>query len=286
MPGFNEMGSVLVIVFLGLSMLSWLVINLSTGLWSRYQTKFTSDTELGLERMFLFFDYRKVFFTNVGLLVLLPWSTYLILDSWFFAGITLALVLTLPKFVLKSLQKRRQLEITNALPETLTQIAGSLRSGATFTAAIETMVTEMKGPVAQEFGLLLKEQKLGISPKEALENLGERVASEEMDLVIAAALIARDVGGNLAETFERLSSTLRRKLEMEGKIRALTSQGKLQGWVVAALPFGIIIALLYIEPAGMQPIFTSYLGWSFLTVVLIMEILGAVMIRKIVSIDV
>ena len=127
-------------------------------------------------------------------------------------------------------------EIVESLPDVLAQVSGSMRSGSTLNSAIETMVNESKGPVGQEFALLLKEQKMGISQQDALENLGERINSEDVDLVVTAALIARDVGGNLAETFERLSIMLRKKIEMEGKIKALTSQGKLQGWVVSMLP--------------------------------------------------
>ena len=282
----SDINLVLIVIFAGLLFVSWTLTRLTMNVWEGYQARFTAHAEMKLERMFLFFDYKKVFFTNVSLLVLVPLGVYLYSENVFFTLLTLAVVLALPKVMFGLLQKQRRQKIVAALPDALAQIAGSLRSGATFVAAIETMVNEAKGPVGQEFGLLLKEQKLGISPKDALENLGERVDAEEIDLVIAAALIARDVGGNLAETFERLSAMLRRKIEMEGKIKALTSQGKLQGWVVGALPFAIIAALLYVEPEGTNPIFRTFLGWGFLAVIIVMEILGAIMIRKIVSIDV
>jgi len=282
----KEIGGLLVVVFLGIVMVSWIFTQLAMQLWGGYQARFTAAAESRLERMFLFLDYKKVFLTNVGLLLVLPLAVYLYFGSVFLAIVTLIVILCIPKMMLKRMQSRRKHTIINALPDALAQIAGSLRSGATFTAAIETLVNESKGPVAQEFGLMLKEQKLGISPREALENLAERVTAEEMDLVVAAALIAREVGGNLAEIFERLSTMLRKKIEMEGKINALTSQGKLQGWVVGFLPLAIIAALVVIEPEGILPVFSTFLGWGFLTVILIMEIFGAIMIRKIVSIEV
>lgn len=282
----KEIGGLLVVVFLGIVMVSWIFTQLAMQLWGGYQARFTAAAESRLERMFLFLDYKKVFLTNVGMLLVLPLAVYLYFGSVFLAIVTLIVILCIPKMMLKRMQSRRKHTIINALPDALAQIAGSLRSGATFTAAIETLVNESKGPVAQEFGLMLKEQKLGISPREALENLAERVTAEEMDLVVAAALIAREVGGNLAEIFERLSTMLRKKIEMEGKINALTSQGKLQGWVVGFLPLAIIAALVVIEPEGILPVFSTFLGWGFLTVILIMEIFGAIMIRKIVSIEV
>lgn len=161
-----------------------------------------------------------------------------------------------------------------------------MRAGATFLIAVETLVEETSGPISQEFSLLLREQRMGLTLAAALDNVAERVQTEEMDLMVTAAQISRELGGNLADIFERLSSTLRRKLEMEGKIVALTSQGKLQGWVVGLLPFFMIAALTVVEPEAMQPIFTSLLGWCFLAVIVVMEILGAITIRKIVNIDV
>ena len=119
-----------------------------------------------------------------------------------------------------------------------------------------------------------------------LENLGERVKSEDLALVLTAARIGRDVGGNIAEIFDRLSSTLRQKQSTEGKIEALTSQGKLQGWVVGMLPVGMIIVLYQMEPVAMKPLLTSLFGWMVLAVIVVLELLGIFMIRKIVAIDI
>ena len=122
--------------------------------------------------------------------------------------------------------------------------------------------------------------------EEALDNLAERVQTEEMDLFVSAALIAQEVGGNLSEILQRLSETIRRKLEMEGKIKALTAQGVLQGYVVTALPFMIMLALFFVEPEATQPLFSSLLGWLFLGVIVVLQVIGGITIRKIVRIDV
>jgi tight adherence protein B len=277
---------ILIVIFIAVSFLVWTVATLGSKGWSYYETKFTSNADTKFEKMFLFYDTQKVFLTNILLLIMVPLLVYFFGDSAFYAVIAFIALLFLPKLTVKILEIKRKKQIIESLPDVLAQISGSMRSGSTFNSAIEIMVNESKGPVGQEFGLLLKEQKMGISQQDALENLGERINSEDVDLVVTAALIARDVGGNLAETFERLSNMLRKKIEMEGKIKALTSQGKLQGWVVSMLPFGIIAALSYVEPEGIAPIFNTYLGWGFLATILILELLGAIMIRKIVSIDV
>lgn len=121
---------------------------------------------------------------------------------------------------------------------------------------------------------------------DALDNLAERVRSEEMDLVVSAVLIAQDVGGNLAEILQGLSVTIRRKLTMEGKVAALTSQGVMQGFVVSALPFALLFALCFIEPEATRPIFQCLLGWIVLSMMAVLQVSGAVMIRKIVTIEI
>ena len=109
---------------------------------------------------------------------------------------------------------------------------------------------------------------------------------EEIDLVVAAMTIARDTGGNLAETMDRLAGTLRAKAIMEGKIRALTSQGKLQGLVVGALPIFMMLILSSLQHDAMMPLFHAWYGWVVLGVIFILELIGFMLIRKIVNIDV
>lgn len=281
-----ELITILVVLFVGLTAIAWVLMHASLLGYERYESVFRESTETNFERLFLFFDARKVFLVNIAAWLVLPLVIYLTTDSLFYVVVTLVGLFVLPKLVFATLEYKRREQIRTSLPDALAQIAGGMRAGSTFVTSMETMVHETNGPISQEFSLVLREHRIGKTLDEALDNLAERVRNEEMDLVVSATQIARDVGGNLAEIFERLSLSLRRKLEMEGKIKALTSQGKLQGWVVGLLPFGIILGLHFVEPEGIQPIFHSLLGWIFLAAILVMEILGAIMIRKIVSIDI
>jgi tight adherence protein B len=122
--------------------------------------------------------------------------------------------------------------------------------------------------------------------EEALDTMARRLKLEEVDLVVTALTIARDIGGNLAETLDRLAGTLRTKAMIEGKIRSLTSQGKLQGMVVGALPVGMAFVLSAMEPEAMQPLFHTWWGWAVVAVIGVLELVGFLMIRKIVNIDV
>jgi tight adherence protein B len=131
-----------------------------------------------------------------------------------------------------------------------------------------------------------REQRLGLALEDALETFAARLKLEEVDLIVSAMTIARDVGGNLAEILDQLSRTLRAKAVMEGKIRALTSQGKLQGLVVGSLPVALMFALSYMQPEAMAPLFNTFLGYLVLAVIAAAETAGFFWIRKIVTIDV
>ncbi|MCM8856398.1 MAG: type II secretion system F family protein [Candidatus Thiodiazotropha sp.] len=277
---------VLAILFTGISMMIWVLLTFSMQGFERYQSVFTERTESKLENLFLFVDTKKVFLLNVISLLVLPVAVYLLTGSLFYVALSIIALLVLPKLLLMRLEVRRKANFIAALPDALSQIASGMTAGQTFLSALEMMVKETRGPISQEFSLVLREQRLGKSLAEAMDNLGERVQTEELDLVVTATQIANEVGGNLSEIFHRLSLSLRRKMEMEGKIQALTSQGILQGWVVGLLPFFIIGALYFVDRENIAPIFSNLLGWIFLTIIFILEAIGGLMIRKIVNIDI
>ncbi len=277
---------ILLFVFASAALVCYALMDTSTSAWDAYSLRFTTTTESDLQKLFVFADGKRVLLIWLAVLVGVPLLLlFLALPIPLIIGVTMLLLMA-PKFVLSHLAKKRKQRINEALPDALSQIAGAMRAGATFTTAMQSMVEEQKGPLGQEFSLLLREQRLGARLEDALDNLGERVQSEEMDLVITASLIAQEVGGNLAEILGRLSDTIRRKLEMEGKIRSLTAQGILQGRVVTMLPFLILGALFWLEPEATRPIYTGLLGWCFLAVILLLQVFGGLMIKKIVSIDI
>ncbi|MEW8624456.1 MAG: type II secretion system F family protein [Candidatus Thiodiazotropha sp.] len=277
---------ILAIIFFSISVAIWQFLSYSVQGFERYKSVFTESTESKLENLFLFVDAKKVFILNLLLLLVLPISVYLATNSILYLLVSVSVVLVMPKFLLLRLEAKRKAQFINSLPDALSQIASGMTAGQTFSSAMETMVQETRGPVSQEFSLVLREQRLGMSLSEALENLGERVQAEELDLVVTATQISNEVGGNLSEIFRRLSDALRRKIEMEGKIKALTSQGVLQGWVVGLLPVLIIVALYFVDRENITPIFSNLLGWIFLGIICINEIIGGLMIRKIVKIDI
>lgn len=278
--------TILFLTFISVVIIAYTMMDTGSNAWVKHSESFTENTEDSLERMFMFTDTRKLFMIYVAAMFVVPITLYIMEFSNIVIAGSFIAVYHFPKAYFKRLAAKRADAINQALPDALAQVSGSMKAGSTFTSAIQAMVQEQTGPISQEFSLMLREQRLGARLDEALDSLGERVQTEEMDLVISAALIAQDVGGNLAEIFSRLSDTLRAKLEMEGKIKSLTAQGVMQGWVVTALPFLILFALSFMEPEAIQPMFSSVLGWAFLFVILVLQVMGGTMIKKIVSIDV
>ena len=277
---------ILLLIFVSATLVVYTALHTTAGAWERYSQNFTNTADNQLQKMFVFADARKLLFMFVGALFVIPAALIWMGQSPVLIMLVMGGIIISPKIIMQRLANRRRAAINLALPDALQQISGAMRAGSTFTTAIQAMVAEQTGPITQEFSLMLREQRLGSRMEEALENLGERVQTEEMDLVISATLIAQDVGGNLSEILHRLSDTIRRKLEMEGKIKALTAQGVLQGRVVTMLPFLVLGALIFIEPEATRAIYKGLLGWTFLCVILVLQFIGGVMIRKIVNIEI
>ncbi|MBR8657804.1 type II secretion system F family protein, partial [Achromobacter sp. Marseille-Q0513] len=142
-----------------------------------------------------------------------------------------------------------------------------------------------EAPLSQELGLLLREQRLGIPWDEALARLEQRVPSEATALTAAALRIATRSGGNLAEALDRIADTLRARSQLQARLRALTSQGRMQAWIVGALPVLLLAVLYQLEPAIMSLLWRTPAGWGVLALLVALEAAGVVLIRRIVRVD-
>ncbi|MCL1066077.1 type II secretion system F family protein [Shewanella olleyana] len=277
---------VVIMAFISISLFVWSIKHLSAKFALRYHDTFTSSARTNLSDMFLFIEPRQLFVLNMLTLFSMPIVFRIFFGTWAL-GILISLFLALiPRFAYKFLHKRRRRKFVHQLPDGLNMVATSMQSGANVTSAIEFMAEEMESPMKQEFQLFLREQRLGVEFNKALDNMLVRIPEDEFQLVTAGMQISREVGGNLAEVLLRLSDTLRRKIEMEGKIDALTSQGKMQGVVMTLLPIFIGVVLYHMEPSSMGRILTEPMGWALMVLIAIMLTCGYMSIRKIVAIDV
>lgn len=266
--------------------IAWVGVQKAESFWGDYETVFKESASVNLEDMFLFIDPQRLFLMNALALVLAPLLGLMLTGDWIVALLILTVVAVFPFYLYKSMRKKRLRKIELQLPEALVMVSGSLSSGASLNMALESMLKEQPAPLSQEFMLFMREQRIGVDFDMSLRNMERRIPLQDFIMFTAAMRISREVGGNLGEVLTTLAETLRRKATMEGKIESLTAQGRMQGIVMAGLPILLGVLLYFMEPVAMSKLFSTTIGWGVLTVIIIMEVMGYVFIRKITSIDV
>ncbi len=274
------------VVALSAAMLVWFAVDLATDTMKKYRAEFTEKAKFQTQEFFLFIDPKKLFVANVALMLLGAVLVWVLTGTAALAAPAFFVLGLFPRILYAGLRKRRLKKFESQLPDALMMISGGLRAGSSLSSATQQLVAEGQNPLAQEFSLMLREQRVGVTVEQSLNNLARRVPTQTTTLVVSAMRIANETGGGLAETLERTSNTIRSRLQMEGKIEALTAQGKLQAWVVGALPVMLMLVLNKMEPEAMDMIWHTPIGWATLVVLAFLEFMGVYLIRKITAIDV
>jgi tight adherence protein B len=279
---------IIIFITLFISIIIFIIIGLGIVRkgYSQYEEKYVEYATKTLDSMFISFSPEQLFYINLLITVSFAFISFLITFNFFIAIIFGIIGNLIPRIVLWKLRKNRLEKFNQQLAGILPTLSGSLRSGFTLIQAIDFLIKESQPPISQEFGLMIRENRLGVPLDKALENLTERVPSDDLNLLVSSTIIARTTGGNLAEIFDILATTIRERYQIEGKIKALTSQGRMQGIVVGIMPFGLGLVLYWMDPEAMTPLFTTWMGYAIITVCLILLALGGVFIKKIISIDV
>lgn len=252
----------------------------------RYEEKYLSQTAQSLDEMFLVFSPEQVLYLNLLSIFLLAAMAFVLTEDWRVTLFAAAVGYLLPKIILRIAKRKRMNKFNEQLVDALATLSNSLKAGFSLVQALELLSREMNPPISQEFGLMLREHKLGVHLDKALQNMTERIESPNLDLVVTSIVIARSAGGNLAEIFERISTTIREISRLEGKIDALTAQGRLQGIVIGLLPIALGYLMYLLDPNMMTVLFTDPIGWGILGIIIVFEAIGAFFIWRIVSIDI
>jgi len=277
---------VVAFVFVGMTLLAYTVMKQASIYMVEYKETFTESASANMSDMFMSVDAARLFNINLIAIFLIP------IQVWYFLGdlptalAVFALIAFLPAFVYSSMRKKRLRKFEEQLPDGLAMLSGAMRAGASLNIALENLVKEQPAPLSQEFELFMREQRIGTDFDVSLQHMENRLPLQDFAMISSALRINREIGGNLAEILESLADTLRRKHQMEGKIESLTAQGKLQGIVMTGLPVLLAFLLYFIERAAMEKLWTTPVGWAVLSIIVIMEFMGYIMIKKITSIDV
>lgn len=250
-----------------------------------YRRQFSRRAELEMADMFIFTSGRQVVILTLVLLLLVPVLLELLFQLPVVTAAGIVVTLFTPHLMFNHLRKARLKKFEEQLPDAFMLLSSSLQSGASLNMALENVVHQSPAPLSQEFGLLIKNIRLGVTLEEALIKLEKRLPLPSFIMASSAIRISREVGGNLVETINGMAAMLRRKKVMEGKIDSLTAQGRAQGTFMAMLPIMLAIILSFIEPEAMRQLYTTRNGLMVLAVMVVMEVLGFMFIKKITRID-
>ncbi|MGH1357964.1 MAG: type II secretion system F family protein [Burkholderiaceae bacterium] len=253
---------------------------------SRYQERFSREVQSELNAAFLFTNVTHLYWLNVvGVVVgvvLAGWITGHLAPA-IAVAVSLAVV---PKLILRTLRRRRVQAFRVQMPEILSLLSVSLKAGAALNTALGEIGEQLPAPARQEITMVLREQRMGRSLDSALGAFEARMPVEETMLLVSALRLGLRSGGSLAQTLAGLSVAMRRRLMLEGKVRALTAQGRMQAWVMGLLPFGVLAVLLVMQPELTDLYFATTEGLAVLGLVCLLQLIGGWVVSRMVAIEV
>jgi tight adherence protein B len=213
-----------------------------------------------------------------------------ILDLRFGAAFPALLVsagfLPLPFLYVRHKRTKRLFQMEQQLPEALGMMVSALRVGHSLIASLGAVAQECREPISGEIRKCFEEQNYGVDLRTALVNLTERVPIQDFRIFVAAVLIQKESGGNLAEVLENVAQTTRERFRLKKQVSVHTAQGKMTGWILSLLPVGLGLAMYFVNPEGMSVLWTRPIGLKLLYTAIGMDVAGALLIRKIVNIRV
>lgn len=183
-------------------------------------------------------------------------------------------------------RSRRLKAFAVQLPDALEMLARALRSGQSLGAGFNMVAGEMSPPIGREFGRVFEEQNLGVPLEESLEMMTERIPNLDLKFFATSVVLQRQTGGDLAEILDKIGSLVRERFQIWGQVQALTGEGRLSGIVLLALPIVLFFAVQNLNPEYIAMLFTDPMGKKLLAIAIFLQILGALVIKKIINIKV
>lgn len=240
-----------------------------------------------LEKMFVFEVTRKrLLVYNIAFITLGVFLGYMTTGKFWGMFIGGFIGSTLPLYIAKKLETMRLSKFSEQIVDMLMLMSGSLRAGLNLLQSLETVVEEMPSPMAQEVGLLVREVHVGVPLEEAFRHLRQRVPLPELDLITTAVFIARETGGDLTKTFIQLVFSMREKSKLEGKVKALTVQGRLQGVIMSVIPIFFAGAIHQMNRGHFDVMLKDRLGQMLLGIAVVVQIIGIFLITKLSKVDI
>ena len=290
---FSILLKIICIGWVGIVMLVGLLTN-GDRLYSWVGKKFMQEHDIMinlLDMMFIEMASQRLVRLYTGYLILLFFLGVFFLwpsvGGGFFFGLLFTFVgWKLPRITISMLHKARIRKFVLQMVDGLSLMSNAMRSGLNVPQALQIVCDELPNPISQEFLLVLSQNKLGVSLEDAMSNLTVRMPHDDIEMFTTSVNILKETGGNLAETFDSISTTIRERIKIESKIQAMVAQGVLQGIIVVLMPFALGGILYTIDPERIAPMFTTIPGWILLTIMMSLQAIGGWTIWKIVQVKV
>lgn len=277
---------ILLLMFGSISLLAYQYIPSFLRRYTKAQEKRTEKAGSQLDSMFIFTERKRL----VRLFTITPLSLGLvgliIARNPVGAVVGAALGLILPPIIIRNMAMARRNKFAGQLVDALMLLVGALKAGMSLNQALEVLVEEMPTPINDEFALVIRENKMGVDLGDCLAHLKQRMPVEDLDLINTAIGIVRDTGGDLTEVLENLVFTIREKKKLSDRVRALTVQGRLQGYIMMVLPIAFSIFIYTISPNNFQIMLQDQVGQALLVWAVISEGIGIVLIKKLSKVEV
>jgi len=282
---------ILFIIFLSFSTVIFFLLSGIVSNYRQYRRHLQNHLEALLRDNFITDSVGRLFLLAVSLSILLTMAGWLSFggSGWrALVGAALGFVISLriPFIVIERMRQRHISRFVEQLPDGLHALSAALRSGANMSHGLQQLAEWQPAPLSQEMGLVVAQRQCGVDPGETLDNLHKRIPVQEVELMNTAIKMSSSVGGNVSDTLETLALTLSEKAGVEGKVKALTSTGRMQGLVAMAIPVAVGGFIIKMQPDKAQFFFHDPRGWLTLGIVATLMFLAHFSIQRIVNVDV
>ena len=275
---------------------TFVIVEFTSYTSARYRERFLAEAAVELDDILLQMPASRILDLSIAIaavafLLVGGLSSFLSDEVNLLRSITLgsaaaAVAFLSPRFYLRTLKKQRLAKFNEQLEDALLAMSSALKAGFSITQALENVAAENRHPISFEFTLLTQELRLGVQFEVALRKMADRLHSQDFELVAVAIITARQTGGELTSVLEELAGVIRERMRITQRVRALTSQGRMQAWLIASVPFLLMLAMMRLAPDMMDAFFNSIVGVLVLLAVTVMVVCGFLWIRKITTIDV
>jgi tight adherence protein B len=202
------------------------------------------------------------------------------------AAVVCLVAFFVPRIYVAMARGRRLKAFTNQLGDTIQLMVNGIRAGYSILQAMEAVSQEMGPPIADEFGRVVQEVQLGLTLEHAMNNMLRRVPSDDLDMMITAINVQREVGGNLAEVLDSIAFTIRERVRIKGELQAMTGQSRMSGYMVGMVPVALVVFLYLLNPGYMGQMFEHQCGYAMMVCAAIGVAAGFAVMNRVMQIDV